>query len=458
MSLEDFKITLDELAINLKNSRVIGVLNNVEFDLNKLKNAIRLYQENSEAIWNISSDKELEIINKKAKELLEYTNESNFRNFVHPFINAANFIIEKAPKATEIASSKVVEAKISEEEFSRRFDRLIDLLNFEIEESNLILETPSDKVPFKLFKNSESSIVVETKGGTKNTRTKDKLIGITYRGESDEKRSYDKVIIEKILDNSIFDFFGTQSKKDLSEALKNKLEKQEDEIIILKDKLEKLQKDDEEFKQDKEALKLILSNSTIAKKEYEDAKKAALDDAMLEHSSFYWEEKKKKHLKLFGVSITVAIFLIAILILGLKSIVVNHQIDISADIANKNASKEINKSSADFNKTNNDSLLGAINYSNLAWYALMIFASSSVFWIIRITMKIALSNLHLSEDAHERVVMIKTYLSFIQEGHGLEEKDKQLIMSSLFRPSNIGIIQDESSVTVADIVSSLKGK
>ena len=95
------------------------------------------------------------------------------------------------------------------------------------------------------------------------------------------------------------------------------------------------------------------------------------------------------------------------------------------------------------------------DYSKLAWYALMIFASSSAFWIIRITVKIALSNLHLSEDAHERVVMIQTYLSFVQEGK-IEEKDKQLILTSLFRPSNIGIIKDESSVTVTDIITTFK--
>jgi uncharacterized membrane protein len=95
------------------------------------------------------------------------------------------------------------------------------------------------------------------------------------------------------------------------------------------------------------------------------------------------------------------------------------------------------------------------DYSKLAWYILMIFASSSAFWIIRITVKIALSNLHLSEDAHERVVMIQTYLSFVKEGQ-IDENDKNLILSSLFRPSNIGIIKDESSVTVADIITAFK--
>ena len=102
-----------------------------------------------------------------------------------------------------------------------------------------------------------------------------------------------------------------------------------------------------------------------------------------------------------------------------------------------------------------NSLLKDFENSNLPWYFLMIFTSSSAFWIIRITVKIALSNLHLSEDAYERVVMIQTYLSFVKEGQ-IEENDKNLILSSLFRPSNIGIIQDESSVTVSDIITAFK--
>jgi len=46
-------------------------------------------------------------------------------------------------------------------------------------------------------------------------------------------------------------------------------------------------------------------------------------------------------------------------------------------------------------------------------------------------------------------------LSFIQEGQ-IDEKDKNIILSSLFRPANAGIIKDESSVTVADIVMPFK--
>ena len=131
---------------------------------------------------------------------------------------------------------------------------------------------------------------------------------------------------------------------------------------------------------------------------------------------------------------------------------INKQVEITNDINTTTKVQEINENN---NKLEEKSSFFDFDYSKLAWYILMIFASSSAFWIIRITVKIALSNLHLSEDANERVVMIQTYLSFINEGQ-INENDKNLILSSLFRSSNIGIIKDESSVTVADIIMAFK--
>ena len=131
---------------------------------------------------------------------------------------------------------------------------------------------------------------------------------------------------------------------------------------------------------------------------------------------------------------------------------INKQIEITTDI---NTTTKVQKINENDNKSQEKPNPCDFDYSKLAWYILMIFASSSAFWIIRITVKIALSNLHLSEDAHERVVMIQTYLSFVNEGQ-INENDKNLILSSLFRPSNIGIINDESSVTVADIITAFK--
>jgi hypothetical protein len=65
-------------------------------------------------------------------------------------------------------------------------------------------------------------------------------------------------------------------------------------------------------------------------------------------------------------------------------------------------------------------------------------------WGVRLLVRLFLSNLHLSTDAEERVVMVKTYLS-LAEGKQLEAKeDRQLILQALFRSSADGIVKDEA--------------
>lgn len=462
MDVNQFKIKLQELESNLENTKIQEVLQRENFSLNKLQESIKNYLDNIE---QITDDDLLKTIDKKVTELISHSNEGAFSNYSHKFVNAANFIIKSTPlKSTSLDNDIIISdgIKISEDEFSKRYDKLIESLNFEGEEANLILETPSDKVPFKIYKNINNSIVVETKGGTKNTRTKDKLIGIVYRNESDEKRSYDKVLIVKILDNSIFNYFIEPAQQDLIKAMKNKLLKNENDLLIFKDELEKVQKDNQELLDAKQQLSEIVADSKNAMKEYIFAKEAAINDTKLKASVTYWDAKKDKHQRLFRIYMGIAIGAITILIGVLFFLVSSHkpQMNISNNIEMMSKILDDNKTKSEAKeittKLNKAEQNNFFDYSKLAWYALMIFASSSAFWIIRITVKIALSNLHLSEDAHERVVMIQTYLSFIQEGHGLDEKDKQLILSSLFRSSNIGIIQDESSVTVADIVTAFK--
>lgn len=97
-----------------------------------------------------------------------------------------------------------------------------------------------------------------------------------------------------------------------------------------------------------------------------------------------------------------------------------------------------------------------IKSADLIKYGFIILLISLTIWIIRIVMKIALSNYHLSIDAKERVTMINTYLALMKEGNTLEENDKRIMIESIFRQTNHGIIKDESSITVTDIISSIK--
>lgn len=66
-------------------------------------------------------------------------------------------------------------------------------------------------------------------------------------------------------------------------------------------------------------------------------------------------------------------------------------------------------------------------------------------WPMRILARMLLSNLHLREDALERVTMVNTYLSLSEGKQGLKDDDRKLILEMLFRPSTTGIVQDDAT-------------
>lgn len=78
-------------------------------------------------------------------------------------------------------------------------------------------------------------------------------------------------------------------------------------------------------------------------------------------------------------------------------------------------------------------------------YAVFIGALTLVVWIIRLLVKIFLSNLHMFSDAKERETMIMTYLAFEREEQVLNKEDRNLILPSIFRVSSNGIIKEDSS-------------
>jgi Family of unknown function (DUF6161) len=75
----------------------------------------------------------------------------------------------------------------------------------------------------------------------------------------------------------------------------------------------------------------------------------------------------------------------------------------------------------------------------------VIVASFFAVWIIRILVRFLFSNQHLASDADERVTMVQTYLSLLQEGKGVEISDRALIVQQLFRPASDGIVKDDAA-------------
>lgn len=75
----------------------------------------------------------------------------------------------------------------------------------------------------------------------------------------------------------------------------------------------------------------------------------------------------------------------------------------------------------------------------------------------RILYRLFASQLHLWNDAHERVVMIQTYLSLAQQGHAKEEFLGALLQR-LFSPSTDGIVKsDLGSVGIIGAVTKIAG-
>lgn len=65
------------------------------------------------------------------------------------------------------------------------------------------------------------------------------------------------------------------------------------------------------------------------------------------------------------------------------------------------------------------------------------------FWFIRILVRIFLSNMHLKNDAAERVTMAKTYLALIRSNSLSKDENIDTVLVALFRPTGDGIVKDE---------------
>lgn len=75
--------------------------------------------------------------------------------------------------------------------------------------------------------------------------------------------------------------------------------------------------------------------------------------------------------------------------------------------------------------------------------AMLVLIGLFTVWGVRLLVRMFLSHLHLSTDAAERVVMVRTYLSLLEGDRLSGDEDRQLILQSLFRPASDGIVKDE---------------
>jgi Family of unknown function (DUF6161) len=91
------------------------------------------------------------------------------------------------------------------------------------------------------------------------------------------------------------------------------------------------------------------------------------------------------------------------------------------------------------------------------YWRLALLTASGLFgvWIVRIVVRLFLSNVHLHTDAKERVTMVQTYLALLRRGK-ITKDDERLILQTLFRPTSTGIMKDDGvPLTALEAISKL---
>ena len=88
--------------------------------------------------------------------------------------------------------------------------------------------------------------------------------------------------------------------------------------------------------------------------------------------------------------------------------------------------------------------------ADLSAIALLTISVGIVVAVIRIPLRLAMSELHLGNDADERVTMVNTYLA-LRKGEHATTEHMEVVLDRLFKPATDGIVKDDfGPVTAAD--------
>jgi hypothetical protein len=215
----------------------------------------------------------------------------------------------------------------------------------------------------------------------------------------------------------------------------------------IKELEEKLEKRESEFNKVSE----LLEKSSKLEENYKNAEASLLEKIKTDKSSEFWEKQHTQYTIKYYIYLIVSILFASIMLV----VVYNYLIENPIIVHNV-----INVSEIGVEKQELITFPKELGIQELqVWkYGFLILVTTLAIWLLRILVKITLSNYHLSVDANERVIMIKTYIAFIKDGKGFSGDDNKIILDNIFRPTNFGIIKDESSITILDLVNSFKSK
>jgi hypothetical protein len=68
-----------------------------------------------------------------------------------------------------------------------------------------------------------------------------------------------------------------------------------------------------------------------------------------------------------------------------------------------------------------------------------------VLWLLRLLVRMLLSNLHIATDLQNRATLVQSYLALIAEGGALGDKDRAQIVALVFRPVIDGLVRDDGA-------------
>jgi hypothetical protein len=148
----------------------------------------------------------------------------------------------------------------------------------------------------------------------------------------------------------------------------------------------------------------------------------------------YWEKKRERHSKwtvYSGLILVCAMILAAWLLHGeIQSVgtAFEQAEAVAATVSNKESEFSLKK---------------ILQFSTTWKVGSLLLIATLAFWVLRIVVRIFLSNMHLEHDAAERVTMAKTYLALLSEGHLPPGDSINTILAALFRPTGDGFVRDE---------------
>ncbi len=91
----------------------------------------------------------------------------------------------------------------------------------------------------------------------------------------------------------------------------------------------------------------------------------------------------------------------------------------------------------------------------IRWSIVYVTLISFIAYCIRALTKVMFSSFHLARDCEERYTLTYFYLSLLKDSK-VDDKDRQLIMQSLFSRAETGLLKDDSSPTMpSDAISKI---